>query len=125
MGLALTVTVASQLARKRGFDIVPFTTKDPATVGVNVTTLSTAIGNEFIVADVAGPPVDRMTASIVSPSSMTVLFVVSEQDGLGISATLVEHADSKEIFFTFATIFSPSGAHSTRAAQPLSFLIMA
>lgn len=118
MGLGLTVTVAVQLATKRGFDITPFTTKDPAAVGVNVTILSTAIGNEFIVANAAGPPVDRMTASVDCPSSMTDLFIVIEQDGFGISETLVEHTDSKEIFFTLATIFSPSGAHSTWAAQP-------
>lgn len=120
---ALTETVAAQFADERGFVITPVITNGPATVGVNVTALSMAIGEEFMVVDVAGPPVERMITSTVWPISMEARFVVSVQAGAGISATEAEHSAEREIFFTCAAIVPPSAAHSTWPAQPLSFLV--
>ena len=38
---------------------------------------------------------------------------------------MAEHSAATAIFFTFATIVSPTGAHSTWLVQPLSFLVKA
>lgn len=83
------------------------------------------IGEEFTVVDVAGPPVDRMITSTGWPISMEARFVVRVQAGAWISATEAVHSAETAIFFTFATIVSPSGAHSTVLVQPLSFLVKA
>lgn len=78
-----------------------------------------------MVADVSGPPAERMVTSTVWPISMEARFVVRVQAGAGISATVAEHSAEREIFFTFAVMVSPSGAHSTWLVQPLSFLVKA
>jgi len=83
------------------------------------------IGEEFTVVDVAGPPVERIITSTGWPISMEARFVVRVQAGAGISATVAEHSAETAIFFTFATIVSPPGAHSTWLVQPLSFLVKA
>jgi hypothetical protein len=83
------------------------------------------IGEEFMVVDVAGPPVERIITSTGWPISMEARFVVRVQAGAGISATVAEHSAETAIFFTFATIVSPPGAQSTWLVQPLSFLVKA
>jgi hypothetical protein len=83
------------------------------------------IGRKFTVVDVAGPPVERIITHTGWPSSMEAVLVFRVQAGAGISATVAEHSAEMAIFFTFATIVSPPGAHSTWLVQPLSSLVKA